>query len=77
VTEAAAALGAPLSAGFSKRCGVCGRVYEADAWKALPALTTLPPASVQTHLTIPAGWSVELRGCLCGAALATRSRPGA
>jgi hypothetical protein len=57
---------------FSKRCGVCARLYEASAWSALPVVATLPPASVQTHLSVSAGWAIELRTCECGAVLAAR-----
>jgi hypothetical protein len=57
---------------FTKRCGVCAQAYEASGWSALPVVATLPPASVQTHLTVSAGWAIELRSCPCGAVLAAR-----
>lgn len=56
-----------------KGCGVCRRTYDEAAWTALPAVATLPPSSVQTHLSVPAGWTVVLRRCACGAVLAARS----
>jgi hypothetical protein len=59
-------------AAWAKGCGVCRRDYDALAWKGLPAVSTLPPDSVQAHLSVPAGWSVELRRCTCGAVLAMR-----
>lgn len=58
---------------WTKGCGVCRRTYDAEAWNALPAVDTLPPSSVQTHLTVPARWTVVLRRCTCGAVLAARS----
>jgi hypothetical protein len=58
---------------WSKRCGVCRRTYDADGWGSLPAVLTLPPSSVQPHLTVPAGWTVVIRRCTCGAVLAARS----
>jgi hypothetical protein len=36
-------------------------------------VATLPASSVQPHLSVPAGWTVELRRCACGAVLAARS----
>jgi hypothetical protein len=69
VTPAAVTAGSD----FTKRCGICGRSYAADTWTKLRIVSTLSPASVQPHLTIPARWAVELRGCLCGAVLAARS----
>jgi hypothetical protein len=56
-----------------KGCGVCRRTYDEQAWTALPAVATLPPSSVQPHLSVPAGWTVVLRRCTCGAVLAARS----
>lgn len=67
-TGAAAAV-----ADFQKGCGVCRRTYDGAAWEALPSVATLPPSSVQPHLTVPAGWTVVLRRCTCGAVLAVRS----
>jgi len=61
------------AAPWVKGCGVCRRTYDAPAWSALPAVATLPPASVQTHLSVPAAWTVVLRRCACGAVLAARS----
>jgi hypothetical protein len=58
---------------WTKGCGVCRRTYDVAAWEALPAITTLPPAIVQPHLTVPAGWTVVVRRCVCGAVLAVRS----
>ncbi|HEY6463512.1 MAG TPA: hypothetical protein VIY73_25265 [Polyangiaceae bacterium] len=58
---------------FHKGCGVCRRSYDARAWEGLPSVATLPPSDVQTHLTVPAGWTVVLRRCTCGAVLAARS----
>jgi hypothetical protein len=71
--SAAVACASPPS-DFTKRCGICGRTYAADSWKALRVVSTLSPATVQPHLTIPASWAVELRGCVCGAILATQKR---
>jgi hypothetical protein len=59
---------------FRKGCGVCRRSYDAGGWEALPSVATLAPSDVQTHLTVPAGWTVVLRRCSCGAVLAARSR---
>ncbi len=61
------------SAPWSKRCGVCRRTYDADTWGSLPAVLTLPPSSVQPHLTVAAGWTVVIRRCACGSVLAARS----
>jgi hypothetical protein len=57
---------------FTKRCGVCAQAYEASAWSALPVVATLPPDSIQTHLSVSAGWAIEVRSCACGAVLAAR-----
>jgi hypothetical protein len=59
---------------WPKGCGVCRRTYDASEWSALPSVSTLPPDSVQAHLSVPAGWAVELRRCACGAVLAARRR---
>ena len=59
---------------WSKSCGVCQRAYGSKQWEALPIVASLPPASVQSHLSVPAAWTVELRSCVCGARLAARSR---
>ncbi len=61
-------------AAWPKGCGVCRRTYDWAAWNALPSVSTLPPASVQAHLSVPAKWAVELRQCACGAVMAARSR---
>jgi hypothetical protein len=58
---------------WSKSCGGCRRTYGAAEWANLPALASLPPASVQPHLTVPASWTVELKRCSCGAMLAARN----
>jgi hypothetical protein len=60
------------SRAIAKGCGVCRRSYDGAGWEGLALVTTLPSSSVQAHLTVPAGWSVELRRCLCGATLARR-----
>jgi hypothetical protein len=57
---------------WTKGCGVCRRTYDATGWRALPAVLTLPPATVQPHLTVPARWTVVVRRCTCGAVLAAR-----
>lgn len=68
------ALAAPPPARqWTKACGVCRRTYGVAEWQALPVLTTVPAASVQNHLSVPAAWDVELRQCSCGAALAARA----
>ena len=59
---------------WSKSCGACRRRYGATEWGTLPVIASLPHASVQTHLSVPAVWTVELRRCGCGAELAARSR---
>ena len=56
-----------------KGCGVCRRSYDARSWEALPSVATLPADSVQPHLTVPAGLTVVLRRCACGAVLAVRA----
>jgi hypothetical protein len=58
----------------AKRCGVCGRTYDAEEWIALPAIGTLPASSVRAHLSVSAEWAVDLRGCACGAVLAATRR---
>jgi hypothetical protein len=75
VTTAAVALMAGMAtAAWVKGCGICRRSYDAEAWKTLPAVATLPTSSVQAHLTVPVAFSVELRQCFCGAVLAVRRR---
>jgi hypothetical protein len=56
-----------------KGCGLCRRSYDARAWEALPTVETLPPATVQAHLSVPARFAVVLRRCACGAVLAARA----
>ena len=65
---------APPAKPWAKACGVCPRRYSPIEWSSLPAMATLPVASVQAHLSVPAAWTVELRQCACGSMLATRSR---
>jgi hypothetical protein len=75
VSAAPLAYGAPLSrAPWSKSCPACRRSYSTAEWGTLPVIASLPHASVQTHLSVPAVWTVELRRCACGAELAARSR---
>jgi hypothetical protein len=57
---------------WTKGCGVCRRTYDAHGWRTLPAVLTMPPATVQPHLTVPARWTVVVRRCTCGAVLAAR-----
>ncbi|HEY4015640.1 MAG TPA: hypothetical protein VGM06_20010 [Polyangiaceae bacterium] len=64
----------PPRAAQAKRCGVCQRAYDADAWKALPSVATLPAAAIKPHLTVPTEWAIELRSCKCGAVLASLYR---
>jgi hypothetical protein len=59
---------------WSKSCGGCQRRYGSAEWGTLPLVASLPHASVQTHLSVPAVWTVELRRCACGVDLAARSR---
>jgi hypothetical protein len=71
-------MGAALDLGHSshavvKACGVCRRSYDGAAWETLAIVTTLPSSSIQAYLSVPAGWSVELRRCWCGATLARRT----
>jgi hypothetical protein len=63
----------PAAQHLTKGCGLCRRSYDAAGWSTLAIVNTLPSSSVQTHLTVPAVWSVELRRCTCGAVLARRS----
>jgi hypothetical protein len=58
---------------WSKSCAACRRSYGSAEWGTLPLVFCLPHASVQSHLTVPAVWTVELRRCACGAELAARS----
>jgi hypothetical protein len=62
-----------MTGGWMKGCGVCRRSYDPLAWAALPEVETLPRASVQAHLSVPAGFAVVLRRCSCGAVLAVRA----
>jgi hypothetical protein len=59
---------------WSKSCGSCRRAYGASQWETLPVVASLPSASVQAHLSVPAVWTVELRRCPCGSMLAARCR---
>jgi hypothetical protein len=52
---------------------MCRRAYGASEWQELPVVTTVPAASVQGYLSVPAAWDVELRRCTCGASLAAVS----
>jgi hypothetical protein len=63
----------PSTTAWPKGCGVCRRAYDEASWRTLPSVSTLPPASVQAHLSVPAQWAVELRRCSCGAVLAARA----
>ncbi len=68
------AIGVPAGSGRGeKRCGVCRRSYDPAAWDGLAIVKTLPSSSIQPHLSVPAGWSIELRRCTCGATLARRA----
>ena len=58
----------------AKRCGVCQRTYESDAWKTLPSVATMPSAAIKPHLTVPTEWAIDLRTCKCGAVLASLCR---
>jgi hypothetical protein len=58
----------------AKRCGVCQRTYEPEAWKTLAAVTTLPAAAIKPHLSVPTEWAIEIRTCTCGAVLASLRR---
>lgn len=59
---------------WSKRCAACRRSYGSAEWGTLPLVFSLPHASVQSHLSVRAVWTVELRRCACGVELAARSR---
>jgi len=59
-----------IPAAWSKGCGCCRSTYGRQAWAALPLALSLPPASVQAYLSVPADWTVEVRTCSCGAMLA-------
>jgi hypothetical protein len=58
---------------WAKACGLCRRTYDLTEWSRLQGVATLPPQSIQAHLTVPAAWTIELRRCACGAVLAARS----
>lgn len=57
-------------------CPGCGRRYAIEAWRALPAVSTLSGADVGRHLLEwPAGWRVEVRACGgCGRRMARTAR---
>jgi hypothetical protein len=60
----------------SVSCLGCGRRYAMDAWRALPAVSTLSGADVRQHLLDwPPGWRVEVRACGgCGRRMARTAR---
>ena len=60
----------------SVSCLGCGRRYATEAWRALPAVSTLSGADVGRHLLDwPAGWRVEVRACGgCGRKMARTAR---
>jgi hypothetical protein len=58
---------------WTKACARCLRAHDARAWGALALVTTVSPANVQEHLSVEAGWGLEVRRCDCGALLATRA----
>ena len=60
--------------GHAKRCGVCQRTYDLEAWKTLDPVATLPAATIRPYLSVPAEWAIDLRSCKCGAVLAARAR---
>jgi hypothetical protein len=59
---------------WTKNCGSCRRIHSASEWQVLPVVESLPPSVVQSHLSVPALWEIELRRCPCGATLAARRR---
>jgi hypothetical protein len=59
---------------WTKSCGRCRRSYGRAQWGALPIIECLPAAAVQSHISVPASWTVELRPCVCGAMLAATTR---
>jgi hypothetical protein len=59
---------------WSKSCGRCRRSYGLAQWGALPIIECLPAAAVQSHISVPTAWTVELRPCACGAMLAATTR---
>jgi hypothetical protein len=61
------------TARWCKSCSACRRAYDRAEWMTLPVIESLPQATVQSHLSVPAAWTVELRKCACGARLAARS----
>jgi hypothetical protein len=71
-----AAWPAPAEAprGWTKSCGRCRRSYGPSQWSELPVIECLPAAAVQSHMSVPAAWTVELRPCACGAMLAATTR---
>jgi hypothetical protein len=59
---------------WTKSCGRCRRSYALAQWGELPIVERLPAAAVQSHISVPASWTVELRPCVCGAMLAATTR---
>jgi len=59
---------------WTKSCGRCRRSYGVAQWGELPIIERLPAAAVQSHISVPASWTVELRPCVCGAMLAATTR---
>jgi hypothetical protein len=66
----AACTPAGVAAVWSKGCGCCRSSYGRQSWAALPLALSLPPASVQAYLSVPASLTVEVRRCGCGAMIA-------
>lgn len=57
-----------------KRCGVCARAFDVDAWRRLPEVARVSSAEVRPYLSVAADWEIDLRRCTCGALLAARDR---
>ncbi len=58
-----------------KRCVTCGTEHSLADWQRLPMISTLGPTDIQTHLSVPAEWTIELRACCsCNAVLAAIKR---
>jgi hypothetical protein len=64
----------PANGETTVHCGACLRAWPLDAWRALPALTTLTASEVGGYVSHwPAGVVVEVRPCSgCGHAIARR-----